>query len=130
MLGDAYDDVIFGFGGNDTLDGGAGEDILHGGAGLDSLTGGADADIFVFSASDGSDVDVIADYVFADNDAIDLSDYLGGTPPTTEITFQTVGSDSLLLFNASPIVQLTGVTSGMVNIIYDDLQNSSQVTIA
>lgn len=44
MRGDALDNIINGFGGNDTLNGGAGNDILIGGTGNDILNGGIGID--------------------------------------------------------------------------------------
>ena len=47
LTGDATDNGIYGFAGNDTLNGGAGNDRLDGGAGADAMSGGADDDTYV-----------------------------------------------------------------------------------
>lgn len=44
IIGNAFDNVLYGFAGNDSLEGGAGNDRLFGGDGNDLLTGGAGQD--------------------------------------------------------------------------------------
>jgi Ca2+-binding RTX toxin-like protein len=48
------DQVIYGFGGNDTLTGGSGNDWISGGAGADTVVAGAGDDIIVMDTSDTS----------------------------------------------------------------------------
>jgi len=72
ITGDDGANILAGFAGNDTLVGRAGADRLAGGIDFDSLTGGTGADTFVFNTALGaSNVDVIADFVAAD-DTIEL----------------------------------------------------------
>ncbi|MFY8094595.1 MAG: calcium-binding protein [Niveispirillum sp.] len=62
--GNALDNVLIGFNGNDTLNGGAGNDTLEGGLGNDLLNGGTGADLMTGGA--GNDiylVDNLADRV-------------------------------------------------------------------
>ena len=47
LIGNRGNDDLSGNGGSDTLDGGAGSDRLNGGGGGDTLTGGADSDILL-----------------------------------------------------------------------------------
>ena len=46
------DQVIYGFGGNDTLAGGSGSDWIKGGAGADTLTGNGGVDTFVIASGE------------------------------------------------------------------------------
>ncbi|MEM1150793.1 MAG: Hint domain-containing protein [Pseudomonadota bacterium] len=55
LYGGEDDDTLFGGAGEDVLFGGEGDDTLHAGDGNETLTGGDDADLFVLSASGGSD---------------------------------------------------------------------------
>lgn len=83
--GGSGSDVIYGGAGSDLLHGGIGNDTLYGQDGLDTLFGSAGADTFVFqSASAFNNIDVIKDFSVAENDAIDLSDLLGGYDPLTD----------------------------------------------
>jgi T1SS-143 domain-containing protein len=86
-----HDQVIYGFGGDDTIKGGHGNDWISGGTGTDVLTGGAGRDIFAFAKGDStaeisskklfpfgpsyvsgiSDYDVVADFNAA-QDKIDF----------------------------------------------------------
>ena len=69
------------------ITGTAQNDWIAGGDGDDTLTGGAGADSFVFRQADllgaGNDAsDTITDFSVTDNDRLDLSDLLAGTPAT------------------------------------------------
>ncbi|WP_280952025.1 cadherin domain-containing protein [Methylobacterium sp. V23] len=57
--GGAGADTLKGGAGNDALMGGDGNDVLWGGAGNDTLSGNGGADVFVFSALDGAESDLI-----------------------------------------------------------------------
>jgi hypothetical protein len=86
---DGDDDVILGYGGNDSIDGGAGQDTIDGGsgddtidagAGDDSITGGVGDDTFVLSGGDDTITDfntgntgTLDDGDSTNNDGIDLS---------------------------------------------------------
>jgi Ca2+-binding RTX toxin-like protein len=52
--GDARDNVLRGTQQDDVLNGGIGDDVLRGGAGYDRMTGGRGADIFEWTAVEGS----------------------------------------------------------------------------
>ena len=82
--GNDASNVLTGLNGNDRLEGDGGNDRLWGGAGNDLLFGGAGADSFVFDTAlnASSNVDIIADFVVAD-DIVRLDDAvfagIGGT---------------------------------------------------
>jgi Ca2+-binding RTX toxin-like protein len=78
FIGSRKDDKLSGFKGKDTmngsdghdsLDGGAGNDVLNGGRHSDTLTGGVGKDTFIFDTAikAGDNVDVITDFVAADD---------------------------------------------------------------
>lgn len=50
------DDVIYGYGGNDTIDAGDGDDLIVGGTGNDTMLGGEGHDTFIVGENDGTDV--------------------------------------------------------------------------
>lgn len=66
----SHDDIIMGYGGNDTINAGAGNDTIDGGTGEDTLTGGDGDDVFV--VSDGHDT--ITDFGSGNSGAIDDGD--------------------------------------------------------
>ncbi len=74
VLGGSWNDVLFGFQANDILDGGTGNDDLEGGLGFDTLTGGAGADRFIFRNGPDGSIDIITDFVVAD-DTIVFEDF-------------------------------------------------------
>ncbi|PSH67919.1 hypothetical protein CU102_15210 [Phyllobacterium brassicacearum] len=111
LRGDANDNVLYGNDGADTISGGAGNDTIIGGIGAyftnnfapaasipgippnDTLSGGLGADVFVFRATQDSDIpraDVITDFSTSEGDRIDLStfhaDYPGQGDPI-DLTF-------------------------------------------
>jgi Ca2+-binding RTX toxin-like protein len=86
ITGSFFDDILYGFGGNDSINGGrrhdtlygndgtdrlngaAGNDVLIGGKGSDTLIGGNGKDKFVFdSALKAANIDSILDFVTADD---------------------------------------------------------------
>lgn len=100
----AYDDIIFGAGGNDVIDGGAGNDVIDGGAGndrlrgglgADTLTGGKGADRFIFDQNtvlDGPTViDRITDFQLSQGDRIDLSEIDANTKLRGDQKFVFIG---------------------------------------
>jgi Ca2+-binding RTX toxin-like protein len=91
LNGNNGNDILYGGAGNDSLSGGAGNDILYGGSGSDALTGGAGADVFAWSLADrgtsgAPPTDTIADFsvaaVSAGGDLLDLRDLLQGETRT------------------------------------------------
>lgn len=56
LSGWGAEDTLFGLGGNDTLSGWTGDDLLIGGAGNDELSGGYGADTYLYNPGDGQDV--------------------------------------------------------------------------
>jgi Ca2+-binding RTX toxin-like protein len=66
ITGSAFNDRLYGQGGNDVLRGGTGRDILNGFGGNDTLYGGAGADFFEFSSLWSNGVDLVADAAAGD----------------------------------------------------------------
>lgn len=117
MFGDAQDNELAGYDGNDRLEGGGGDDFLFGqqgddllrgdagsdlidpGDGLDTLTGGAGEDGFVFS--NGYGTNRITDFTQGE-DFI----YLDGTGLTdvSQLAFGTSGGDPSVSFNGTTII--------------------------
>ena len=79
ILGSIHDDTITGDAENNFLYGFFGDDVLNGGAGNDILNGGSGADTFVFSGA--GDLDFIADF----EDGVDLLNFVGGDIETLSI---------------------------------------------
>ncbi|PIG94032.1 calcium-binding protein [Gloeocapsopsis sp. IPPAS B-1203] len=77
IRGGAGADILYGDFGKDLLIGGIGNDILAGGYGRDTLTGGPGADRFEFSAPNEG-IDVITDFVVADDTIVVSPRYFGG----------------------------------------------------
>jgi len=66
IIGDLYDNYLWGYDDNDTLLGGDGNDTLEGGSGADILFGGNGNDVFEYFGSGDSDqytTDIIMDFV-------------------------------------------------------------------
>ncbi|OWV31234.1 calcium-binding protein, partial [Halomonas campaniensis] len=111
LLGYASDDILIGGAGNDRLEGGDGDDVLEGGLGNDrldgdygndTLTGGGGDD--VLEGGKGSDVyhfargwgaDRIDNYVYSDEDAIDVIDFAADITPS-DITLSRDYDDLIL----------------------------------
>ncbi len=91
-------DTLNGGGGTDILNGGNGNDLLLGSAGRDTMTGGAGADIFRFGAAiadigtTAAARDIIADFVRADGDIIDLSAIDANTAVNGNQAFTFIGN--------------------------------------
>ncbi len=92
ILGDALDNTLSGYSGNDLLDGGGGNDLLEGGSGADTYCGGAGFDVVNFG-SDGNPMQGIVASLrtgLVANDGFGGSDSLaGGSSNSVE---QLVGS--------------------------------------
>ncbi|MBB6182438.1 calcium-binding protein [Pseudorhizobium flavum] len=71
-------DVINGGAGNDTLRGNGGNDTINGGAGADTMTGDGGNDTFVIETASAlfGDIDIITDFVVAD-DSLDFNGPVG-----------------------------------------------------
>jgi len=102
--GQALNNVLTGNTGVNTLSGLAGNDTLEGKAGNDALTGGDGADIYRFSAGDGSDT---INNVAADG-AIDRLVFTNIT--RVQLSFSRVGDDLVITRSAVPTdtVRVTG----------------------
>ncbi|MFO1378176.1 MAG: calcium-binding protein [Steroidobacteraceae bacterium] len=99
--GNALDNVINGNSAVNTLSGAAGNDTLEGKAGNDSLTGGDGADVYRFSAGDGSDT--------INNTSADAAiDRLVFTNVTrAELSFTRTGNDLVITRAAVPTDKVT-----------------------
>ena len=103
---------LWGGKGDDQLSGGMEADVLVGGSGLDRLRGNGGADLFVVgSVADGNDI--IADFLAVENDVLDLSRVLSGTPGwlTNYVRLSVSGTNTLVGVN------MAGVGSGFTNLI-------------
>jgi Ca2+-binding RTX toxin-like protein len=74
LRGGDGNDLLSGQGGIDQLFGEGGNDLLYGSAGQDDLTGGAGADHFIVAAADGADL--VRDFSRAEGDKFDVSDLM------------------------------------------------------
>ena len=119
-----------------------GSDILVGGGGADILVGGSGSDRFDYNAiSEG--VDTILDFDTADADVLDVTDLLVGFVTGTSdiddfVQITQDGSDATVSVDANgttggssftDIAVLSGVSSGSVNLIVDDLGTTESVTV-
>jgi hypothetical protein len=130
MFGNGGDDTLLGLAGDDALDGGTGADSLDGGAGMDSLLGGSEADTLAggegndtldggagADAMDGGAGDDLIVYDAADN----FANVLGGS-----------GYDFLFINDAGVLpTNLTVGANGIeqVNALYIDHSAQSWSTI-
>ena len=116
LIGDAGDNVLTGGKGKDTLNGNDGNDILNGGGGNDSLWGGDGSDIFVYTASEGTDI--IYDYKYEDGDMIQILDKRGKVISESAVKkWEFNGDDLTLSVKGGGKVILAGVgTSANVNV--------------
>lgn len=100
LAGTAERDYVAGGGGNDTIDSGAGNDWIEGGAG---------GDTFVFTP--GCGWDGVGDFSLTDGDRIDLRGW-SGIRSLSDLTVQSDGADTLLVFSPTDSVRLIGVPAG------------------
>jgi Ca2+-binding RTX toxin-like protein len=76
ITGKSGDDLLFGGHGRDRIDGDSGEDTIVGGRGNDELSGGGGRDMYVFYKGDGQDHVRFGGY---DRDIINVADFGFGT---------------------------------------------------
>jgi Ca2+-binding RTX toxin-like protein len=131
-----HDQIIYGFGGNDTITGGSGNDWLSGGTGTDTLAGGGGADRFVIT-----DVsDIITDYNAAEGDIIDLSAmFTVGAGQTLSQYLDLNGTNTGLVYDpngptggvsiTTPLLSFNGNVETAVNILYNNNGTITQTTI-
>ncbi|MDZ7875678.1 MAG: Ig-like domain-containing protein [Rhizobium sp.] len=112
-----HDQVIYGFGGNDTISGGNGDDWISGGDGADTLTGGAGRDTFAFAASD-SQGDVESSEYRVGGNRINLIDDADGYDVITDFV---VGVDKLELPVAAIAANNANSTNGTDSALGYDL---------
>jgi Ca2+-binding RTX toxin-like protein len=94
LNGGGGNDTILGGDGADTINGGDGDDTIIGGDGQDTMSGGAGADCFIFNAITDSTLaasDLILDFVYADDDRIDLSPIDANTTVAGDEAFTWIG---------------------------------------
>lgn len=143
LTGNAADNLIVAYGGNDILRGGAGNDSIFGGAGFDTLIIDANStDVFVASFSnawqitsgDGTDIIGFDVEQFQFNDVtLSGSDLNNITNPPT---------DELIIFNNDPVngdfhfanggndtLDFTNLTDGYVDLFYGAISGPIQVDI-
>jgi glucose/arabinose dehydrogenase/uncharacterized protein (DUF2141 family) len=103
-------DILRGFGGDDTLYGGSGDDLLDGGTGNDTLNGGPGNDTFVYAP--GGNADVINDFTAgtATVDKIDLMAFSNIHTFGDAMSRATqVGANTVLDFGNGDTLTLLGV---------------------
>ena len=113
---------------NDTLIGDSRDNNLEGSGGDDVLTGGAGADGFLLS-DDGNDnaafgLDVITDFDTSE-DYVDVEQF-PGIQSISDLTISQDGPDTLITFDASNVVRLSGVTVSALtddNFLFAEPQN-------
>jgi Ca2+-binding RTX toxin-like protein len=137
LLGNNLNNLLIGSAFGDFLSGGAGNDTLAGGRGADTLTGGAGNDVFRLGLAPGLSPNPlnpgswgvgpdagtqITDFSRAagNRDVIDLREFNfqlrevrahGGSAATGTITYETVGTDTLLrIYDSSELTIFTPVT--------------------
>lgn len=106
--GNALDNMIWGYNGNDTLNGGAGNDTLSGGTGNDLLNGGTGTD--VMAGGTGNDIYVIDD----EGDQVTEANQAGTDEIQTVLTSYRLGSNvENLTYKAS--AAFTGLGNTLAN---------------
>jgi VCBS repeat-containing protein len=132
----AHDQVIYGFGGNDTISGGSGNDWIAGGVGTDNFIGGSGKDTFVFNSGDSTATisslswfgstyvsgidgyDVVKDF----NSAQDKLDFKVA-PLVASNTSGVNGTDSREAWSDTTILRSHAISDGIVS--FDDTNNFS-----
>jgi Domain of unknown function (DUF5801)/RTX calcium-binding nonapeptide repeat (4 copies) len=138
LRGEGGADVLIGGLGDDTLIGGDGSDILKGGAGVNTLTGGTGSDEFYFDASALDGADTITDFI-SGTDMVDLTDLFtvdtaGGQTIGNYVQVTAAGALQVDIDGSggaatmTTIINVTGATTGTVNILYDDNITSTDKT--
>ena len=133
MFGNSSNNYLSGGAGADTLNGEGGNDFIAGGAGIDTITTGTDSDVVYFDSTAFSGKDTITDFVTG-QDVLDLTDLFtvdaasGKTladyvqvTGAGEVRVDVAGNASFSAANA--IADVTGHSTGQVNILYDDNTN-------
>jgi serralysin len=117
VFADDGDDFIWAGSGNDLVFAGTGNDTITPGTGDDTISGGAGADVFIFYATNGTNL--IEDFSFAEGDRLHLwrglwVDSVGAlTPAQVESRFASVNIDgnvTLTFGAAGTTIVLAGVT--------------------
>ena len=136
LEGDAGNDILYGNGGHDTLRGGGdvdrlyggfgndsldgsfgwdvlvgndGADTLNGGIGNDRLTGGADADVFQFTAGDGTDT------VFDYQDGTERIKILSGATAFGDLTINNDAGAAVITYG-NVTIRLNGVADTLLDV--------------
>ncbi|MGB3339196.1 MAG: type I secretion C-terminal target domain-containing protein, partial [Devosia sp.] len=141
ISGTGVDEILVGGDGDDILFGMGGNDVLVGGKGNNTLTGGAGADLFILDVDKlGANLkDMIADYDFAEGDAIDLSALLNGAATTGtvgqyvdvdaagNVRIDTTGNVSA---TSDIVATVTGASTGeTIRFVLDDDGNAADFLI-
>ncbi|NVJ99181.1 MAG: hypothetical protein HWE25_13585 [Alphaproteobacteria bacterium] len=102
IVGGDGNDQIFNGAGKDTVEGGEGNDTLWGGSGDDTLSGGNDADVFAFTATNGTDLildfDPTVDLLMIEAAAYDsFDDFIAGATETGQGVTVAFGNSVIFL---------------------------------
>ncbi|WP_310221192.1 Ig-like domain-containing protein [Neorhizobium sp. 2083] len=134
--GTTHDQVIYGFGGNDSITGGSANDWIAGGRGSDTMTGGAGKDTFAFAAGDAtatvstflgvitgvSGYDTITDFNSA-SDKIDLA----VAPVVATNTNGVNGDNSASTWDSGLQISSHAISNGIVS--FDDTGTYSSAVV-
>jgi trimeric autotransporter adhesin len=126
LVGDNWEDQLFGFSGNDNLSGEGGYDDLHGSGGDDILCGGAGPD--TLDGGDGNDT-----YLYSPGDGLDIINNLDSDGGRDVLRFETgISPDDITLIRDRSNLVLTVSGNGIfvngsisvVNYFQDDGDNT------
>ncbi|HVQ06908.1 MAG TPA: Calx-beta domain-containing protein [Allosphingosinicella sp.] len=120
LNGTAGNDVIFGFGGNDTINGGAGNDLILGGIGDDTINGGANDDVLFGEGGDDTTNGGTGDDVHVVDSSADLVGELDGEGSDTvytQVSYTLAADASVEILSTSvhagtAAINLTGSNAG------------------
>ena len=133
IIGNSYNDFLYGRGGNDIIKGGGGADLLYGesgndtlegGAGMDRFYGGTGADTFLFRDGDfagmtSGTADRIHDFSQAEGDQLDFSNVDANTLTGGDQAFSFIGNAAfghhageLRYYQQSGVTYVAGDTNG------------------
>jgi len=128
ITGNAGNDTIRGFGGEDIIDGGAGADVLYGQDGSDTVTGGAGADYFVLANAANTGTDTFVDFTPGEDKIAFIQSKFSGLPATLTAAELLVGSGKSKPTAGQHLIYNT--TSGTLYYDADGLAATAAIKVA